>query len=188
VVSISLRRRFMYPKTLAALATAALAAVAPSAAQASDWHVGPTTFGAAPKSPAALVGATSQAPCQNGGITCGVVNVTAHRNGRSIKQVLIGWEATCEQPGMVMDGVAIAQGVKIKRARSGSSFKVARSYELSAGPGYTARIDDRFTGKLDKRGRSARGTYSGVAVVLRDGQQVDRCATGNVTWKALRLK
>ena len=177
----------MHTRTLTALATAIVAA-APATAQAADLHVGPTTFGSAPSAPGTLVGPTSQSPCDVGGAACGVVNVTPHRNKRSLAQVLIGWEATCAAPGMVMDGIAVARGLKLKRSRTGASFKVARTYELEAGPGYMARIDDRFTGKLDARGRSARGTYSGVAVVTRDGQQVDRCVTGTITWKAQRLK
>ena len=126
---------------------------------------------------------------ENGGITCGVVNVTPHRNGRTIKQVLIGWEAPCDQPGMVMDGVAVAQAVKVRRARSGSSFKRrAQLRGRASAPATPRRSKTGSRASSTSAVRSARGTYSGVAVVMRDGQQVDRCATGNVTWRAQRLR
>src|SRR5687767_14752795 len=119
----------MYRKTAIALTTAALAAAVPGVAQAEEFHVGGTTaFRAAPKAPGTLVGLTSQSPCEDGSAACGVVNVTPHRNGRTIKQVMIGWEADCDDPDAMMEGVATAQSVKVKRAASGSSFKVARTY------------------------------------------------------------
>ena len=180
----------MYPRTAIALTTAALVAVLPGVAQAGEFHVGPTAsaFRAAPRVPATLVGLTSQSPCDAGSATCGVVNVSPNRNGRAIKQVVIGWEADCEDPDATMEGVAVAQALKVRRASTGSSFKLARTYAVDVGSGYTADVQDRFTGKLDKRGRAARGTYSVVAVVMRDGQQIDRCVSGAVTWKAQRLR
>ena len=178
----------MFRKTAIALTTAAIASAAPGAAQAGEFHVGATAFRAPPKAPGTLVGVTSQSPCDEGSPTCGVVNVLPHRNGRSIRQVGLGWEASCEDPGAVMGGVAVARAVRVKRAATGSSFKLARTYTADVGGGYTADVEDRFTGRLDKRGRTARGTYSVVAVVTRNGEQVDRCASGAITWKAQRMK
>jgi hypothetical protein len=101
---------------------------------------------------------------------------------------MLGYEAECEVPDMVMDGVATAEALKLKRAGSGSSFKASRAYLADVGDGYIARIEQRFTGKLDQRGRTATGTFSAVAVVMHEGQQVDRCQTGKVSWKAQRIK
>ena len=176
----------MQARTITALATAAVVAAVPGAAQAVELHAGPTGFAA--KAPGTLVGLTSQSPCDDAAPTCGVVNVTPHPNGRAIKRLVIGYQADCEVPGMTMEGIAAVQNAKLSRAGAGGSFKASRQFEAEVGDGYTAVIQDRTTGKLDKRRRSARGSYSVVAVVMHDGQQVDRCASGTITWKAQRVR
>ena len=96
----------------------------------------------------------------------------------------LSWRAPCPS-GKEYSGSPSYGPFRIRCGRSGFSFGGVASYteQPTGAPGYSAAVQESLSGRITDAG--ARGTWRSV-VTVRDanGQPVDTCATGTITWRA----
>jgi hypothetical protein len=104
-------------------------------------------------------------------------------SGASVTRFDIQWRANCTPAGGrgSLGGLAV---IKSRPVSSKGAFGSAASYSRNFGGGLTARYTVTMTGRFTKR-TLARGTLRvTVSIASADGQQVDSCNSGAVTWQA----
>src|SRR5688572_11152307 len=111
------------------------------------------------------------------------LNAVVNLNRRRTKgAIVVGFNARCEQdPNNPIYGSADYS--PIFRVKDGK-FTQTETYDLGdpAGPGFAARITTRYVGAFVEGG--VKGTLRIRATLFQDGQEIDRCDTGTVKWRA----
>jgi hypothetical protein len=132
-----------------------------------------------------LAGLTSQMPCQmETSPVCGSVNIVMTRNLRRVKQMNIAYEAGCQVPQMYISGLITAKGFD----QRGQRFSKAGVLTEDLGDGLAAVGHPTISGKLNRKHTAASGKFRIVTEILQDGQQIDTCDSGAVTWRVAKLR
>jgi len=111
------------------------------------------------------------------------VALRVSKSGASVTRLDIQWRSTCTPAGGrgSLGGLAV---IKSRPISPKGRFASTASYSRDFGGGLTARYTVAMTGTFSKR-VLARGTLRvTVAIASADGQQVDSCNSGAVTWQA----
>jgi len=136
-------------------------------------------WAATPRKDAGYQGSTSQ---KLGKLT-NPVALRVSRTGATVTRFDIQWSATCAAPGGrgSLGGLAV---IKSRPVTPNGAFASTASYSRDFAGGLTARYTVAMTGTFTKR-ILARGTLRvTVAITSADGQPVDSCNSGAVTWQA----
>ena len=109
------------------------------------------------------------------------VDVKVGRN-HHIRRFRIDWNAACDKPGKSWtDGTTVTNPDK---QPGDGSFSASGKYKSShpVGAGYVGHFNYGLSGKFTTKS-DANGTFHVKVRVTKDGQTVDHCRTGKLTWQ-----
>ena len=108
-----------------------------------------------------------------------VVNLNRRRTKGAI---VVGYNARCEQDpnNPFFGGADYSPPFRVKDGK----FTQTETYDSGdpAGAGFATRISTRYVGRFVEGG--VKGTLRIQATLYQDGQEIDRCDTGKVKWRA----
>jgi hypothetical protein len=120
-----------------------------------------------------LSGSTSQG---------GQVRISVSNRLTRVERFSIAWRAPCATGRTFSDSPTYGP-LRIRGLRSGLSFSGIATSTEPLPDGFRGTVQDTLSGRLTRSG--ARGTWrSAVTVRGPDGQPVDTCNTGTITWRA----
>jgi hypothetical protein len=177
-----------------AIATTALAAALPAPALALSPESGRLTkrapMAAMPRNPFTFVGTTAQRPCRfdSQNVFCGGVNLFMSRDMKRVKRLIVGFEATCQQPDMFFGTNIVLSGIPAKASKRGSSFQASGPMDTELTDDLTAHVEVGVSGRA-KLGSTGHGTFSiTIGIFDGSGQQIDSCQTGRQSFDVRALK
>jgi hypothetical protein len=171
--------------------TAVLASVAAlgtaGAAEARPYPFRDAPLAASASSGRTLAGLTTQFPCRlSDSPSCGVAGAALGRTRRTIRSVMVGWEAGCAASDAYVDGLTVVARPKLRRSGRRLLFRVMREYERNLGDGYSGDLNVTLSGALNRSRSEVAGTFRAVLQVSREGRLVDTCDSGRVDWLAAK--
>ena len=104
------------------------------------------------------------------------------RRGRTVTLGAFEYELDCEQRGKVFASLDIGP---LDVSRRGA-FSAATPYATAGPDGSTLRISIELSGRFTAR--VVRGTLSGTARMVRDGNVIDRCRLDRIRWSSERAR
>ena len=169
---------------LAAVAVTILPAMTEATAVAADASP-------APGGPSTFVGTTSQFPCRmDTESTCGVVGIVMSKSMARLNSLTLGFEAKCQAPGQFYGTRYIDLRLSTQRSRGNrtASFTHHQTLDQTLPGDLRATIDVHHSGKVTY-GKKGRGRFQvTIAIMDGDGQQIDTCGSGPITYGVTAAK